>query len=213
MIVENTRVWLIFHRKGSKISNRGNIFVSIHDLFWDGSALVSRETVKTQQHFKTREVKGRKRRTERRAREEERTERSLTHREDSVASLIGGPRCTVGASGTAFVWILGRLSCLIRYGLEIRPPRADSGKGPLVQSRVTGPTLRLFCTRSSSASPSLWHLRASNLSLFRASFSSLLFWSATCTRPRYFLTHAKNKASAPLKNNYKSFLLHPRIFN
>ncbi|KYQ58806.1 hypothetical protein ALC60_02454 [Trachymyrmex zeteki] len=96
----------------------------------------------------TREVKGRKRRTGRRAKEEERTERSLTHREDSAASLIGGPRCTVGASGTAFVWILGRLSCLIRYGLEIRPPRADSGKGPLVQSRVTGPTLRLFCTRS-----------------------------------------------------------------
>lgn len=34
-----------------------------------------------------------------------------------------------GASGMAFVWILERLSCLIRYGLEIRPPRADSGEG------------------------------------------------------------------------------------
>ncbi|EGI60551.1 hypothetical protein G5I_11262 [Acromyrmex echinatior] len=98
----------------------------------------------------TREVKGRKRRIGRKAREEERTERSLTHREDSAASLIGGPRCTVGASGTAFVWILGRLSCLIRYGLEIRPPRADSGKGPFVQSwwykvslmKLTGKQLR-----------------------------------------------------------------------
>ncbi|KYN01507.1 hypothetical protein ALC62_07689 [Cyphomyrmex costatus] len=51
--------------------------------------------------------------------------------------------CTVGASGTAFVWILGRLSCLIRYGLEIRPPRADSGKGPLVQSRYKVSLMKL----------------------------------------------------------------------
>lgn len=58
---------------------------------------------------------------------EERTKRSLTHRERTPSS--GGPRCTMGAPGTAFVWILGRLSCLIRYGLEIRPPRADSGEG------------------------------------------------------------------------------------
>jgi len=64
--------------------------------------------------------------------DEERTEKDLLLivREDLAASLVGEPRCTVGASGTAFVWILGRLSCLIRYGLEIRPPRADSGKGP-----------------------------------------------------------------------------------
>ena len=107
--------------------------------------LVSRKTVKIQQRFKTREVKGRKRQTGRRAKEEERTERSLTHREDSAASLIGGPRCTVGASGTAFVWILGRLSCLIRYGLEIRPPRADSGKGTPRTKLGNGPTLRLCC--------------------------------------------------------------------
>lgn len=65
----------------------------------------------------------------------------------SSAGRRGALRCTVGASGTAFVWILGRLSCLIRYGLEIRPPRADSGKRPLVQSRVTGPTLRLSSAR------------------------------------------------------------------
>lgn len=99
-----------------------------------------------------------KRRAERDERgDEERTEKDLLLivREDLAASLIGEPRCTVGASGTAFVWILGRLSCLIRYGLEIRPPRADSGKGPLVQSRVTGPTLRLFYTRSPSPAPSL----------------------------------------------------------
>lgn len=42
----------------------------------------------------------------------------------------GGGGCwATGASGMAFVWILERLSCLIRYGLEIRPPRADSGEG------------------------------------------------------------------------------------
>lgn len=155
-MAENTRVWLIFHRKGSRTSDRGWKYFCKHSRFvlrWKRFNFM-RETVKTQQHFKTREVKGRKRRTERREKKKER-ERSLTHREDSVASLIGGLRCTVGASGTAFVWILGRLSCLIRYGLEIRPPRADSGKGSLVQSRVTGPTLRLFCTRNSSLSPSL----------------------------------------------------------
>lgn len=41
----------------------------------------------------------------------------------------GRARRATGASGMAFVWILERLSCLIRYGLEIRPPRADSGEG------------------------------------------------------------------------------------
>lgn len=136
-----------------------NIFVNIYDLFGDGSASVSRGTAETQQNFKTREVKDRKTtsRTRRTGGDEERTEKDLLLivREDLAASLIGEPRCTVGASGTAFVWILGRLSCLIRYGLEIRPPRADSGKGPLVQSRVTGPTLRLFYTRSPSPAPSL----------------------------------------------------------
>lgn len=59
---------------------------------------------------------------------------SYSSREDYAASFIGGPRCTVGAPGTAFVWILGRLSCLIRYGLEIRPPRADSGERPLYKA-------------------------------------------------------------------------------
>ena len=50
--------------------------------------------------------------------------------EEEKGSRREGVACwATGASGMAFVWILERLSCLIRYGLEIRPPRADSGEG------------------------------------------------------------------------------------